>query len=495
MGITQAQGVQWAKNSIGKAYDYDKAAGVQCFDLINQYGHDLFGVSFSGAYAKDLMRTGNVGGFRVIPNTAGFLPLPGDIFVYNNGFAGHTGIVVGSVTSAGFIGVDQNGRGNNDPCTQRTFNYNSFAGVVRPPFTVTPPFPSRACKVKVGNIVRLLGSATNASPWSSNEKIPTNVVNQYYKVEQIHKLNTKVGNSEYQVLINSNANSYRKWIYEHDLSIAPAPKFKIGMKARLSTGATNASRYWSRRILEKKYLGQEYVIRDVNATAESHSPYQYLINNKSLGNLWVLEQDLADRTIRYITNEPFMDQTRNQNAEMKNGSFYKIIINNIGLESRAKKMAEFTRLKTWPMLTNGNVFLIEYPTHLMVKVVGVKPEWTNTFKSECLRLTKGQISNYNGRDMQVVLQTDKKYNWIEIDNLPKNWEAISNRLRRNLRERFCQSFLSTRISYGKQGDGNFYLQIINIENHARATEIATNLKKWFPGDTNEYTNAQIFLQK
>jgi uncharacterized protein YycO len=27
MGVTQAQGVQWAKNSIGMPYDFDKAAG------------------------------------------------------------------------------------------------------------------------------------------------------------------------------------------------------------------------------------------------------------------------------------------------------------------------------------------------------------------------------------------------------------------------------------------------------------------------------------
>ncbi|WP_143141753.1 CHAP domain-containing protein, partial [Enterococcus caccae] len=181
MGVTQTQGVQWAKNSIGKAYDYDGASGIQCFDLINQYAHELFGIAFSGAVAKDLMQTGNVGGFRVIPNTAGFYPLPGDIFVYNYGTAGHTGIVLGSVTSSGFVGVDQNGGEKNEASTQRTFNYNNFAGVVRPPFTA---FPTRACKVKVGNIVLLSAGAKITSPWSSNEAIPANRVNQYYKVEE-----------------------------------------------------------------------------------------------------------------------------------------------------------------------------------------------------------------------------------------------------------------------------------------------------------------------
>ncbi|MFD1901827.1 CHAP domain-containing protein [Enterococcus termitis] len=496
MGVTQAQGVQWAKNSIGRAYDFDGAFGIQCFDLINQYAHDLFGISFRGAVAKDLMQTGNVGGFRVIPNTANFYPLPGDIFVYTNGSAGHTGIVLGSVTTTGFIGVDQNGRSNNEPSTQRAFNYAGFAGVVRPPFTVVvQPFPSRPCKVKVGNIVLLTGGAKVTSPWSSNENIPANMVNNYYRVERVEKLNEKWQSSEYQVLINSDASSYRKWIYEQDLLVAPAAKFKKGMKVRLSTGATNASRYWSRRILEKKFLGQEYTIGDVVATAESQSPYQYLISSNTLGNLWVLEQDLADRTIRFITNEPFMNQEHNQNPEVKNKNLYKTVINNISKESTAKLMAEFTRSKTLPMLTNGNVFLIEYPTHLMVKVVGVKLDSTASVKAECLRLTKGQIPKYNERDMKVVLQTNKKYNWIEIDNLPKDWQAISNRLRYNLRERFCQYFLDTRVSYGKQSDGKFYFQIINIENKERATELAAKLKGWFPGDTNEYTNAQIFLQR
>ncbi|WP_348922112.1 lysozyme [Enterococcus rotai] len=357
------------------------------------------------------------------------------------------------------------------------------------------PFPSRACKVKVGNIVLLSAGAKITSPWSSNEAIPTNRVNQYYKVEQIHALSSKWSNSEYEVLIRSNETTYRKWIYEQDLSLAPAAKFKVGTKVRLSTGATNASIHWSRRPLEKKFLGQEYTIGQIDTTAESHSPYQYMISSPTLGNLWVLEQDLMDRTVWFITKDPFMNQGHNQNPEVKNGTLYKTIINDIPLESGAKSMAEFVRQNTWPMLTNGNVFLIEYPTHLMVKVVGVKPEWTDYMKSECLRLTKGQISNYNERDMKVVAQADKKYNWIEIDNLPKDWQAISNRLRGNLREKFCQYFLSTRVSYGKQSDGKYYLQIINIENNERATELAAKLKKWFPGDTNAYTNAQAFLQK
>ncbi|WP_143141738.1 lysozyme, partial [Enterococcus caccae] len=45
-------------------------------------------------------------------------------------------------------------------------------------------FPTRACKVKVGNIVLLSAGAKITSPWSSNEAIPANRVNQYYKVEE-----------------------------------------------------------------------------------------------------------------------------------------------------------------------------------------------------------------------------------------------------------------------------------------------------------------------
>ncbi|WP_348922111.1 CHAP domain-containing protein [Enterococcus rotai] len=497
MAITKEQAVAWANSKIGQRIDMDNYAGAQCMDLVIAFCNEHFGWWPKGN-AIDLASQVLPAGFQRFKNTPDFLPLPGDIFIWAHDQYGHTGIIT-SATLTSYTSVEQNGQAPTDgsgPARAYTRSYTNFWGVIRPPYKMSPPpFPSRACKVKVGNIVLLSAGAKITSPWSSNEAIPTNRVNQYYKVEQIHALSSKWSNSEYEVLIRSNETTYRKWIYEQDLSLAPTAKFKVGTKVRLSTGATNASIHWSRRLLEKKFLGQEYTIGQIDTTAESHSPYQYMISNPTLGNLWVLEQDLMDRTVWFITKDPFMNQGHNQNPEVKNGTMYKTIINNIPLETGAKSMAEFVRQNTWPMLTNGNVFLIEYPTHLMVKVVGVKPEWTDYMKSECLRLTKGQISNYNERDMKVVAQADKKYNWIEIDNLPKDWQAISNRLRGNLREKFCQYFLSTRVSYGKQSDGKYYLQIINIENNERATELAAKLKRWFPGDTNAYTNAQVFLQK
>ncbi|WP_242596215.1 CHAP domain-containing protein, partial [Enterococcus plantarum] len=165
--VTQAQALQWAKNSIGRSYDFDNSYdGVQCFDLVNQYSHDLFRISFTGTYAKDLMQTGNVGGFKVIPNSPGFYPQPGDIFVYNYGSAGHTGIVTGNINTTGFDGIDQNGNNKNDATTHRRFNYNGFAGVVRPPFTVSLPQD-----IGVQELFKISSSSIKTRGWHISSKV------------------------------------------------------------------------------------------------------------------------------------------------------------------------------------------------------------------------------------------------------------------------------------------------------------------------------------
>ena len=56
---TTSQATSWVNSSIGKSYDFDGVYGAQCFDYINKYAYDLFGTSFSGAGAIDLLNTGN----------------------------------------------------------------------------------------------------------------------------------------------------------------------------------------------------------------------------------------------------------------------------------------------------------------------------------------------------------------------------------------------------------------------------------------------------
>ncbi|MCB5951949.1 CHAP domain-containing protein [Enterococcus sp. BWT-B8] len=141
---TQAQGLQWINNSIGKTYDFDGFAGAQCFDLINSYAFELFSTSFPGAGAIDLLSTGNRAGFKVINQTVNSYPKPGDIFImeiYGSQW-GHTGLIL-SADTAGMWVVDQNFKGTaptiNYPAEKRYIkyleSYGKLAGWIHPPFS------------------------------------------------------------------------------------------------------------------------------------------------------------------------------------------------------------------------------------------------------------------------------------------------------------------------------------------------------------------------
>lgn len=139
---TKKQCLDWINQSIGKKYDFDLRYGVQCFDSINQYAWDNFGVSFTGAGAINLLETGNVGGFKVIKDAEGIYPEPGDIFIYRTYHHkwGHTGLVL-EVDKEGMWIVDQNWDGSaNAPSTKRYIKYTESWGVIvgwiRPPYKV-----------------------------------------------------------------------------------------------------------------------------------------------------------------------------------------------------------------------------------------------------------------------------------------------------------------------------------------------------------------------
>lgn len=139
--VTQAQGLQWATQSIGNKYDFDAAYGAQCFDLINQYAYALFKTSFSGDGAIDLLNTGNKNGFKVIVDGDGLYPQDGDIFIMkiNSHRWGHTGIVL-SADKVGMWVIDQNFDGSaSQPAQKRYIKYAESYGVIkgwiRPPWS------------------------------------------------------------------------------------------------------------------------------------------------------------------------------------------------------------------------------------------------------------------------------------------------------------------------------------------------------------------------
>lgn len=130
----------FVKKYLGKSVDYDKAHGVQCFDLANQYCKDIVGCcGFSGLYAHMIYNNFNAqpnrSYFTRFANTPEFIPKKGDIAVWSaslNGKAGHVAICTGEGDTQYFYSLDQNWTGNNDPMTKVKHNYNCVLGFLRP---------------------------------------------------------------------------------------------------------------------------------------------------------------------------------------------------------------------------------------------------------------------------------------------------------------------------------------------------------------------------
>lgn len=131
---------EFVKKYKGKGIDYDKAYGVQCFDLANQYNKDVVGCGmFTGMYAKqiyeDFDKQTVKGYFTRIKNTPSFVPKKGDIVVWGgglNGGVGHVAIATGEGDTKHFYSYDQNWTGKNDPCTRIYHSYDYVLGVLRP---------------------------------------------------------------------------------------------------------------------------------------------------------------------------------------------------------------------------------------------------------------------------------------------------------------------------------------------------------------------------
>ena len=130
----------FVKKYLGKGIDYDKAHGVQCFDLANQYCKDVVGCcGFSGLYAHMIYNNFNTqpnrSYFTRFANTPEFVPKKGDIAVWSaslNGKAGHVAVCTGEGNTSYFYSLDQNWTGNNDPVTKVKHNYNCVLGFLRP---------------------------------------------------------------------------------------------------------------------------------------------------------------------------------------------------------------------------------------------------------------------------------------------------------------------------------------------------------------------------
>lgn len=105
---TREEAVKWIMAQKGKGIDKDRHYGFQCVDLIVAYLEDCLQVKSPHGNAKEWVHLPLPQGFIRTKNTPDFLPLPGDIVVWDNGTPyGHIGLVVKADLNT-FTSMEQN---------------------------------------------------------------------------------------------------------------------------------------------------------------------------------------------------------------------------------------------------------------------------------------------------------------------------------------------------------------------------------------------------
>ena len=128
---------EWVNKYIGRGVDYDGSSGAQCVDLAKSYLKEVHNVpQFSiGGSAKNywLKRFSKLSGFEKIANTPDFVPLKGDIAVWNEtkgGGHGHVAVCTGEGDTKYFYSYDMNWNGK--AMKKVKHDYSGFYGVLRP---------------------------------------------------------------------------------------------------------------------------------------------------------------------------------------------------------------------------------------------------------------------------------------------------------------------------------------------------------------------------
>lgn len=123
---------------LGKGFDYDNVAGVQCVDLAKMYLNKVFDIKpGSWGNAKDYYENFDSlplkDSFTRIANTPDFVPQKGDIVVWGTGLGnkyGHIAIATGEGDTKQFYSHDLNW--GSKVVHKVLHNYNGFLGVLRP---------------------------------------------------------------------------------------------------------------------------------------------------------------------------------------------------------------------------------------------------------------------------------------------------------------------------------------------------------------------------
>lgn len=113
---------------IGRAIDWDRAYGVQCVDLVNQYAVDRGLPRFTGGAAADMFGQ-SPQAYTWVSNTPDGVPPEGAIVVWNRGVGpwGHIAIARKGSTKSVLKTVDQNWNGRPN-ATAVDHNYNHVIG-------------------------------------------------------------------------------------------------------------------------------------------------------------------------------------------------------------------------------------------------------------------------------------------------------------------------------------------------------------------------------
>lgn len=141
---TQSEAMKWLNNSVGKQFDFDGAYGYQCYDYANAYFNYMTGLRLSGMYAKNI-HTDNASILKniatVYENTPNFLPVAGDIVIFNGRYGGGCGhvAVVTKATLNSFEVIEQNWQGGGyvngrpgwETATRRWHNYDNPMWFIR----------------------------------------------------------------------------------------------------------------------------------------------------------------------------------------------------------------------------------------------------------------------------------------------------------------------------------------------------------------------------
>jgi hypothetical protein len=177
---------QFVNKWLGQEADFDGFYGGQCVDLFRFYCRDVLKISqpkgvvgakdFWTNYDSDLNLKNN---FTKIANTPSFIPIDGDVAVWNantgNGY-GHIAMVIGDEhTTSYFYSFDQNWS-KVSFCEIVKHTYNNFYGVLRPksiPEGDNMSDYEEAIRKAVGydNVCSVLGQPTTTSSDVTNSKI------------------------------------------------------------------------------------------------------------------------------------------------------------------------------------------------------------------------------------------------------------------------------------------------------------------------------------